>query len=817
MTWSVTLRDARLLRVILPFVGIVLLQGFVGGMSLNILSSVRAYVGGESLWSKGQKEAIYFLELYADTGKDEYYREYLDAMAVPLGDRRARQALEQSPPDIAAARQGFLQGGNHPDDIDDLIWLYRYFHDLPYLKTAIEKWKATDSFLDELAALSSAIHEEILRDPLARQKRSDWQTWIYDVDGRLSRQALEFTESLGDGSRKVKALLTIGNLLTAALLILLKLVYARHFLSQHQRDKDALKAEKERVQITLASIGEAVISTDAKGHVDYMNPAAERIVLRSKSDAYGVPLKQLFSIVDEETQQDHCAYIENIWRNGMPVTSPGRQILVRGDRTSVPVSMVGSPLHHDGQAAGAVLVLHDMTRENEYLDQLSWQATHDALTKLANRREFEHQLAKALRRFNQGQQNACTLMYLDLDQFKIINDTCGHAAGDHLLCEITAALQRHLKAGDLLARLGGDEFAVLLEDCEIDQAAMVAECLRRSVEDLIFVWSGNRFNITSSIGLVHVSEVGITLHEIVRTADLACYMAKEKGRNRIQIHNPSDSELLHRFDEMAWVQRIHKALEEKRFCLFSQDMIALTAEHQEGRHIELLLRLKDNDGQLVLPLDFIPAAERYGLMPLIDRWVVQRAFEILARRSGEIGKRSIAMCGINISGASFNDDEFVDFVRRQFAIHGIAPTSICFEITETSAISNIASAGRLISDLQQLGCSFALDDFGSGMSSFNYLKHLPVDFLKIDGSFVKDMLDDPIDRAMVEMIGRIGKIMGKKIVAEFVESDDVLRALREIGVDFVQGYGISPPQPFDLPVDAARPEPLAEVSYLKIA
>ena len=424
---------------------------------------------------------------------------------------------------------------------------------------------------------------------------------------------------------------------------------------------------------------------------------------------------------------------------------------------------------------------------------------HDPLTGRYNRRAFEARLQRAIETaVVENKQHA--LCYIDLDQFKVVNDTCGHVAGDELLKQVATLLERGIRDSDMLARLGGDEFGVLLEGCDLDKAAEHAETMRLNVRKHRFVWQDKPFDVSISIGLVPITPESVSLEEVLKNADAACYVAKDSGRNRLQVYQPHDKELAQRYGEMQWVSRIQQALAEDRFELHGQ-FIRPAARKAEAPRYEVLVRLRDPDGQLVLPMAFIPAAERYSLIQSIDQWVVRHAIELLAtQKTGT--EVSLA---INLSGQSLGSNEVLTAIQRAIAEAGVAPASLCFEITETAAITNLAAATRFIRSLRELGCRFSLDDFGSGLSSFGYLSNLEVDYIKIDGHFVKNILSDPLSRSVVDSINRIGHVLGISTIAEFVESKEIAAVLERLGVDYVQGFGIHRPEPLAALLAVRRP------------
>ena len=780
-----------LLKRVTPSVIIVTTQVVLAAVSLHAVSLVRAYVGAESLWSKEQKNAIYLLHRYTEDRTSKEFEEFHRALSVPLGDMQARRALEKIPPDYAAAARGFAIAGVHPDDIPGMIRLFVYFRRLPFMAQAAAIWTESDAPLIELSALGESIHRQF-ENSVSPDELTAAQARINQLDQRLSPLALQFSNELGAGSRLMTTRLTLVNVAAAVVLTLLILLHTRNLVRQRRNFEKALRDEKEQAQVTLQSIGDAVVRIDAAGRVAYLNPAAERLTGVTQDQAKGRRLTSFISILCATTGRERMDLIDQVLSASEQTSADACEFLLLTATETTPISLIATPAHTGGAPAGAVLVLRDMTREQELITRLSWQASHDDLTGLGNRRAFEKWLSDNLDLLRSSRsENA--LILLDLDQFKLINDTGGHEAGDHLLREVSALLKSVLRPGDLAARLGGDEFAVLLDDCDAARATKIAERLKDAIEHSKFVWRGRPYKTSASIGLVTITASDTSVEDILRAADVACYLAKEKGRNRIQIHQFQDAEMSKRLGEMAWIQRIRDALEENRFCLYGQRIAPLNSDHA-GEHVEILIRLRDEQGTLVSPGNFIPAAERFGLMPLLDRWVVSAAFASLSAFATSSDAIQIATCAINLSGLSIGDPNFVGFVLDSFRTHAIPPSMICFEITETAAIHNLDAAARFIQNLKQLGCRFALDDFGAGMSSFGYLKRLPVDYLKIDGSFVKDMLIDPIDRAMVEMIARMAKATGKRTIAEFVESDEILAELRAIGVDYAQGYAIGAPE-----------------------
>ena len=575
-------------------------------------------------------------------------------------------------------------------------------------------------------------------------------------------------------------------------------------ITERKQMEQALFEKKELAQNILQSIGDGVITTDALGHIEYINSAAEQITGRVLESVIGKHLSSIFKSHDADSSCHIIQSIEAAKSLCKVISLNADQIFVIRD--SEPYNIDGSiaPIRNPGEDInGTVFVFRDITQNRVLARQLSWQASHDFLTGLFNRREFEQHLSLSIDS-TRTQNHKHSLCYLDLDQFKIVNDTCGHAAGDELLRQLSNLLGKQLRTGDVLARLGGDEFGIILHNCSLNNAISLTDKLLSTIQSYRFSWHDNTFSIGASAGLVEINPECGDINSVLGAADAACFAAKNSGRNRYHVYQADDQILATQRGERQWVARIIKALEEDRFCLYKQPIVPIHPSEGYVTHYELLLRMIDETGHVIPPMAFVPAAERYGLMPKLDRWVINSFFAHYQAASEYVSlswhQKSeepdyMPLFCINLSGMSINDDYLAAFLKEQFTHYRILPQTICFEITETAAITNLSRAADLIQEIKNLGCAFALDDFGSGMSSLAYLKTLPVDYVKIDGNFIRNIVQDSVDSVMVESITRIGHELGIQTIAEFVENSEIFAKLKTLGVDYAQGYGVGQPFP----------------------
>jgi diguanylate cyclase (GGDEF)-like protein/PAS domain S-box-containing protein len=569
-------------------------------------------------------------------------------------------------------------------------------------------------------------------------------------------------------------------------------------ITERKAAERALFREKERAQVTLQSIGDAVLTTDSTGRVEYLNPVAEQLTGWDHREAQGKSVQEIIELLDEESGSAVEVPVLRCLAEGRTVTLMSNVVLRHRDGSTIAIQDSAAPIQdRGGRVAGAVMVFHDVSRERQLHRKLSYFASHDSLTGFINRREFEERLSTAVRAVRQDGAPAFALLYMDLDQFKVVNDTCGHAAGDLLLRQLAEILKVRVRSNDVIARLGGDEFAVLLADCPVARAVEIADGLREAIAQFRFAWRDGSLQVGVSIGVVPVDEAVETVGAVMSAADVACYVAKDLGRNRIHVYEEGDA--AERHQEMQWVGRINRAREEERLELFFQPIVPIGATQNPVPQYELLLRMRDERGELVPPDSFIPAAERYNLMPSLDRWVITQAVSSLIYRQ----ERGCApyMLAVNLSGTTLNDARFLDFLLDELAGDAVLPGTLCFEITETAAIANLANVVSFMRALKARGCRFSLDDFGTGLSSLTYLKHLPVDYVKIDGQFIRNVTRDPTDESMVDAIARMARALKIETIAERVEGRDVLKRLGEIGISYAQGFFIAVPRPVsELPI-----------------
>ncbi len=565
-----------------------------------------------------------------------------------------------------------------------------------------------------------------------------------------------------------------------------ELVRQQAALRKLEASRRELENEHEKAIVTLQSIGDAVITTDRAGRVETMNPVAVALTGWSAEAALGQPLAEVFRIVNEITRQPAADPVARCLKEGCIVGLANHTALLSRDGTEYVIEDSAAPIRNrHGDILGAVLVYRDVTGDRLARRQLEYLAQHDTLTGLNNRYYFEQQLKTAVQVARRGQMYY-VLLYIDLDQFKMVNDTAGHGAGDELLTEVARLFAGRTRQADTLARLGGDEFGVLLIDVGPDEAVRIAEDFVAALSGFQFSWEGRHYDITPSVGITMIDQHTTAPAEALRRADIACYVAKRDGRNRAHMYDPEDEQQLAMLGELSLVRDLREALATDRFTLHFQPIVHTAS----GGHVmhEALVRMVGVDGELITPGTFIPVAERYGLMPLVDRWVVATALKHISACA-----ENRPTLSVNLSGASLGDTDLLQLLTSYLGRDASLGKSLVLEITETAAVSHIERAGEFMRELKRLGCQFALDDFGTGFSSFAYLKHLPVDYVKIDGTFVRDIVTDPVDQAMVRSINHIAHSLGKETIAEFVENDEILRHLREFGVDYVQGYHIGRP------------------------
>lgn len=585
----------------------------------------------------------------------------------------------------------------------------------------------------------------------------------------------------------------IGNIMLETTLIAaitLSLLITAVLWSERRQQLQSLIREKQQATTALHSIADGVITTDNTGKITYLNTIAAELTGWTLEQALGKNSREVFQIKSLDNASELPYLIERSLQ-GL-INQPQQCLLVNRDHVEKVIETSAAPIGTLQQIEGVIIIFHDISQEHSLREQLTHQACHDALTGLYNRREFEFRLNTLINTAKNTNQSH-SLLYLDLDQFKVVNDTCGHLAGDALLKQLVTVIQGRVRGDDTFARLGGDEFAIILKNCPIQRASGVATSFLNTVHDFRFVWEDKTFEVGVSIGVVPINTKSGDLSTVLNKADLACYGAKESGRNCVYILDDNDKNITVKQSEAHWTTHILKAIEQQRLVIYRQPIISLQHPESETNY-ELLIRMKDERGALILPGSFLPAAERYNLIIQIDKWVIHKVLTHLAQNPPN--QRTTGFFSINLSATCLNDATFLQFIQNEVSQLAVPTHLICFELTETAVVSSLDKASLMMREMSKLGFRFALDNFGSGFSSFGYLKQLPIEFIKIDGKFVRDMMTDSVDRVIVESMHLIGHEMHIKTIAEWVENDTTQLILQQMGVDFVQGFGVGKPEPF---------------------
>ncbi|WP_406672927.1 putative bifunctional diguanylate cyclase/phosphodiesterase [Natronospira sp.] len=746
---------------------------------VQLQGAATAYMAGQSHWSRAQLGSVFALYRYAQEGEEADLVAARELADIPIGDMEARLAMEAEPLDRDAAVDGLIRGQNHPDDIPIMIWLFRNFADFPHLREAVDVWRESDEYILSLLTLADRLEQARSADTPDEAELNKLLLELEIANAHSYELTSRFVAAFTEATRWLRHVLLFGSSMVMAMLAGIATLLGWRLMRLINRSRRRFQSIFEQAAVGMAELTPA-------GRILNVNEALGDILVCKRQALVGRYYQDL--VYGEDRDGDDRIIRDLLQGSDEAVTLERR--FHRQDGGLVWGRLTLSAIQGKRREPESLIaILEDVSESRRLSIELAHQAAHDGLTGLINRRSFDRELAQALREVREEHVDF-VVCFIDLDQFKLVNDTSGHVAGDHMLVQVAELLRSQIREGDVLARLGGDEFGLLLRACDLEKGEQVASKICNALEGLVFEWEEKTFNVACSIGVVPIEADMPNIDSVLRSADLACYIAKEQGRNRVHASSTADEHVALRRGEMEWVNRIRQALEDDRLYLDAQ-IIEPLQSGKEFRY-ELLLRLLDEDGRSVPPGAFIPAAERFGAAYRLDRWVFENTCRTLADHPEH--REALTACHVNLSGQSFDRPEFTEFVVDTLSYYGIEPDCICFEITETAAIRHLADATSFMKVLRSKGCQFALDDFGAGLSSFGYLRRLPVDYLKIDGAFVRNILVDEADLAMVKAIKEIGHTMNKQIIAEFVETRELQERLQTMGIDYGQGFGIHRPE-----------------------
>jgi diguanylate cyclase (GGDEF)-like protein/PAS domain S-box-containing protein len=752
---------------------------------IRIQSGAAAYLSGLSIWSRAQVEAVRYSSLYAKSGERQHYEQALAWYQYPINDMYARQALDATPIQLDRAMTGLIKGGNHPKDAPKMILLFRTLKNAPYLRDAIEAWRDSDEPLQSLGDVLQELHKEWEAETIDKDRIKALSLKMSLVNDRLGMHAEEFRIKMAAASRAMSTILAIVTVILFIIIFITATVLVLRLVK-------SLRQSEKRFRKTFQYAGMGIAQLNLEGSIVEVNEAFCRIFKMTQEQLISQHYLELIQIPDADTDP-LFRLVEG--ENKVSLKSP----FICGDGSESQVNVTLSALKDSNKhILQFIFIAEDITEQHRLSKELTKQARHDDLTGLVNRRTFKEYLQDAIKRADDQDHSHC-LCFIDLDRFKIVNDTSGHFAGDIVLQQVAKRITGLLRKHDVLARLGGDEFALILDGCDPIHAQKIAEKLKASINDVPFVWQDKAFNVGCCIGMVPIT-ANADLDELMQTADAACYLAKEQGRDKVIMTHLGAEDITARRVQHQWIEKIRTALEEDRFYLDAQKLVPKSSIVPP--RIEVLVRMRDEFNQVVSPGEFIPAAERYGLVHLIDRWVIKRVCTYLKTYAEEL--EEIQAIHINVSGRSFDQKDFIDYTLSLIHQMQIPANKLCFEITETAAVSNISDVYKFMEVLRGEGSTFALDDFGSGLASFSYLRQLPVEYLKIDGSFVQNISNDDVDKAMVAAINKVGHALNKIMVAEFVEDQQAVEILQSMGIEYMQGYHLHKPESFESLMESYR-------------